>query len=66
MFGAAKKRKAAEDRQDKIEAAKQQNAAKKCAAEREAGPEAFALKYGTNKDNKNAFGKCVSKTARSS
>ena len=65
VSGAAKKNKAAEDRQDKTEAAKQQNAAKKCAAEREAGPEAFALKYGTSKNKKNAFGKCVSKTARS-
>jgi hypothetical protein len=66
MSKAAKKHKAAADKQDKTEAAKQQNAAKKCAAEREAGPEAFALKYGTNRNKKNAFGKCVSKTARSS
>ena len=63
---AAKKHKAAEDKQDKTEVAKQQNAAKKCAAEREAmGEQKFAETYGTNKNRKNAFGKCVSKTARS-
>ena len=64
---AAKKNKAAEDKQDQTEAAKRQNAAKKCAAEREAmGAEKFAQTYGTNKNGRNAFGKCVSKTARSS
>ena len=64
---AAKKHKAAEDKQDRTEVAKQQNAAKKCAAEREAmGREEFDRKYGTNKNRRNAFGKCVSQTARSS
>jgi hypothetical protein len=36
------------------------NAAQTCKAERDADEEAFAEKYGTNKNNKNAFGKCVS------
>jgi hypothetical protein len=35
-------------------------AAKACKAERAAGAEAFAKKYGTNHNLKNAFGKCVS------
>ena len=41
------------------------NAAKTCRAERgntEASREAFRQKYGTNKNKKNAFGKCVSRT----
>jgi hypothetical protein len=40
------------------------NAAKTCKAERAADPAAFTAKYGTNKNKKNAFGKCVSKTAK--
>jgi hypothetical protein len=40
------------------------NAAKTCKAERKADPQAFADKYGTNANKRNAFGKCVSKTAR--
>jgi len=40
-------------------------AAKACRAERkEIGRAAFAEKYGTNRNNRNAFGKCVSKTAK--
>ena len=40
------------------------NAAKYCKAVREAkGVDAFAALYGTNKNKKNAFGKCVSKRA---
>ena len=40
------------------------NAAKYCKAVRESkGTEQFAALYGTNKNKKNAFGKCVSKTA---
>jgi len=39
------------------------NAAKQCKAERAKGAEAFAKKYGTNANKKNAFGKCVSKLA---
>ena len=41
------------------------NAAKECKAERESmGDEAFAAEYGTNKNGKNAFGKCVSEKAQ--
>ena len=40
------------------EAAK--NAAKACKDERAAGADAFAEKYGTNKNKRNAYGKCVS------
>jgi hypothetical protein len=39
------------------------NAAKACKAERRSDPAAFAEKYGTNRDNRNAFGKCVSQHA---
>lgn len=42
------------------------NAAKACKAERAADPAAFKDKYGTNKNKSNAFGKCVSKTAKQS
>ena len=35
-----------------------------CRAEREADPDAFAETYGTNDNRRNAFGKCVSRTAR--
>jgi hypothetical protein len=41
-----------------------ENAAKACKAERKADPAAFATKYGTNANKRNAFGKCVSKTVR--
>ena len=41
-----------------------QNAAKACKAERAADAAAFALKYGTNKNGKNAYGKCVSAKAK--
>jgi hypothetical protein len=39
------------------------DAAKTCKAERDADPAAFTAKYGTNKNKKNAFGKCVSAAA---
>jgi hypothetical protein len=40
------------------------NAAKYCKAVRESkGVQAFATLYGTNTNKKNAYGKCVSKTA---
>jgi hypothetical protein len=43
----------------------QDNAAKKCKAERSSlGEKAFADKYGTNANKRNAFGKCVSKYAK--
>jgi hypothetical protein len=41
------------------------NAAKYCKAVRESkGVEAFQTQYGTNKNKKNAYGKCVSQTAK--
>jgi hypothetical protein len=41
------------------------NASQACKAERaELGAEAFAEKYGSNKNRKNAFGKCVSRGAK--
>ena len=43
------------------------NAAKECRTERgstDATREAFRVKYGTNKNGKNAFGKCVSRRAK--
>lgn len=39
-------------------------AAKDCKAERRADPDAFAQKYGTNKNKRNAFGKCVSQAVK--
>ena len=39
------------------------NAAQECKAEREADPVKFA-EYGTNKNGKNAYGKCVSSKAK--
>jgi hypothetical protein len=44
------------------------NAARECRSERgttAATREAFRAKYGTNRNKRNAFGKCVSKLARS-
>lgn len=40
------------------------NAAKKCKAERALNPANFKATHGTNKNNANAFGKCVSKLAK--
>jgi hypothetical protein len=40
------------------------NASKECRAERAADAAAFADKYGTNANKRNAFGKCVSQKAR--
>ena len=40
------------------------NAAKQCKAERAKDPQAFANTHGTNKNKRNAFGKCVSKLAK--
>jgi hypothetical protein len=39
-------------------------ASKACKAERDADPAAFAVKYGKNKNKRNAFGKCVSQQAK--
>jgi hypothetical protein len=40
------------------------NAAKECKDERAKGADAFATKYGTNANKRNAFGKCVSQKAK--
>ena len=55
-------KKAKEEEAENEEAAK--NAAKECKAERDANPTTFKTTYGTNKNGKNAFGKCVSRKAR--
>jgi hypothetical protein len=61
----AKEHKAEMDAQDQQEAKDFKNAAKECAAEREkVGEEAFASKYGTNRNGRNAFGKCVSSKSK--
>ena len=54
------------DAQDKAEDKAKVNAAKKCKAERKANPQAFDQKYGTNRNKRNAFGKCVSSNANGS
>jgi hypothetical protein len=54
-------RKLTDEKQDDIV-----NAAKKCRAERAENRAAFAENWGTNKNNRNAFGKCVSHEAASS
>jgi len=61
----AKEKKVKADEEDAKKAEKRKNAAKLCAAERtQSGREAFAVKYATNKKKSNAFGKCVSQTAK--
>jgi hypothetical protein len=55
-----------EDDEDEADGEKT-NASKKCKTERgttASGIAAFNEKYGTNKNKKNAFGKCVSKNAK--
>jgi hypothetical protein len=59
----AKAKERAADEQDAEEAAEFKNAAKECDAERTADAAAFADKYGTNENDRNAFGKCVSSKA---
>jgi hypothetical protein len=53
-----KSRQLTNDAQDEIV-----NASRKCRAERALDRAAFAEKYGTNRNNRNAFGKCVSREA---
>ena len=61
----AKAKKDAADARDAEQAKKRKGAAKECKTERNSiGREAFAQKYGTNRNKRNAFGKCVSKGAR--
>lgn len=65
VSGKAKQLEAAADAEDSEQIAARKSAAKTCAAERkEIGETAFAAKYGTNKSKRNAFGKCVSQTAK--
>jgi hypothetical protein len=53
------------DEQDRQDAVAFKKAAKECASERETlGDDAFAAEYGRNANDRNAFGKCVSKKAR--
>lgn len=52
----AKENKAEADQTDKNDA----KAAKQCKAEKAQDADAFKQKYGTNKNKRNAFGKCVS------
>ena len=63
----AKAKKDAADAADAKKIKARKSAAKECAAERgttDASREAFRLKWGTNKNKRNAFGKCVSATAK--
>jgi hypothetical protein len=63
----AKEKEAAADKRDRELFKREHNAAKTCAEERKADPDAFAQKYGTAKSHrKNAFGKCVSQHAKKS
>jgi hypothetical protein len=59
----AKAKEHAADEEDAEDAADFKNAAKECDSERTADATAFAEKYGTNENNRNAFGKCVSAKA---
>ena len=60
-FGKCVSGKSKDDKdEDNDKGEKSGGAAKACKAERAAGAEAFAKKYGTNHNMKNAFGKCVS------
>jgi hypothetical protein len=60
----AKELKAEMDAKDQKQAEELKNAAKQCAAERRMDEDAFADKYGTNRNKRNAFGKCVSAKAK--
>jgi len=59
----AKAKEHAADEQDAEDAAEFKNAAKECDSERTANAATFAEQYGTNENNSNAFGKCVSSKA---
>jgi hypothetical protein len=64
VSGKAAEKKAAMDAADAQEVAERKKAAKECAAERAADAEKFKADWGTNKNGKNAFGKCVSRGVR--
>ena len=57
-FGKCVSSKVKEDQAEDVE--EFDNAAQECRAERNADRDAFKETYGTNKNGKNAFGKCVS------
>jgi ABC-type transporter MlaC component len=61
-FAACVKDKAAEEAQEEQTA--HRNASRECRSERMLDKQAFAEKYGTNVNKRNAFGKCVSQKAR--
>jgi hypothetical protein len=61
-FGKCVSSKAKESTQEQQDATL--NAAKTCKAERALDPAAFKTKWGTNANKANAFGKCVSATAK--
>jgi hypothetical protein len=52
-------REAIAERRDAVE-----NAAQQCRAELTANPEQFRATYGSNRNKRNAFGKCVSQKVR--
>jgi hypothetical protein len=61
----AREKEAEADEQDQQNATEFKDAAKDCAAERDADATGFAQQYGTeNANHKNAFGKCVSQKVR--
>jgi hypothetical protein len=63
----AKAKRAEQDADDAEEAQDRKNAAQECDAERgdtAASRKAFEDKYGTNRNKRNAFGKCVSQKAQ--
>ena len=67
VSAAATQAEAQADAQDRKTAADRKRAAKQCAQERgtsTASRAAFADKYGSNGNKRNAFGKCVSKVAK--
>ena len=64
VSGKASELKAAMDAADAEAVAETKSAAKECAAERAADEAGFKEEYGTNKNGRNAFGKCVSRKAR--
>src|SRR4051794_25712564 len=64
VSAAAKQAKDHADEQDHENAQDRKNAARQCAQERGTDKTAFASKYGSKAGKANAFGKCVSKTAK--
>ena len=61
-FAACVRKTAVEEAQEEQSA--HSNAAKECKTERQTDAAAFAEKYGTNGNKRNAFGKCVSQKAK--